>query len=122
MQSGSGSRRTSVARRTGSVGGPTFPSGSGGRCARTTPSTEAPPDDILVRITVANRGPVSAPIHVLPTLWFRNTWSWGRQGEGHTACPRISRSGPAAIVASHEQMKDMNFHLGASDRTPELLF
>jgi hypothetical protein len=32
--------------------------------------------DILIRVTVTNRGPESAPLHVLPTLWFRNTWSW----------------------------------------------
>ena len=35
------------------------------------------PDDILIRITVTNRGPEAATLHVLPTLWFRNTWSWG---------------------------------------------
>src|SRR6186997_2252730 len=34
-------------------------------------------DDLLIRITVHNRGPEAATIHVLPTLWFRNTWSWG---------------------------------------------
>ena len=34
------------------------------------------PEDILIRITVANRGPDTASLHVLPTLWFRNTWSW----------------------------------------------
>ena len=34
-------------------------------------------EDILVRITVHNRGPESAAIHLLPTVWFRNTWSWG---------------------------------------------
>ena len=34
------------------------------------------PEDILIRISVCNRGPEHAPIHVLPTLWFRNTWSW----------------------------------------------
>jgi hypothetical protein len=34
-------------------------------------------DDIVVRVTVTNRGPTSAQLHVLPTLWFRNTWSWG---------------------------------------------
>ncbi len=39
---------------------------------------KAAPDDILCRITVRNMGPDAAPIHVLPTLWFRNTWSWGR--------------------------------------------
>ena len=37
---------------------------------------KAAPDDILIRITVWNRGPEAAPIHVLPTIWFRNTWSW----------------------------------------------
>jgi len=36
------------------------------------------PEDILIRITAANRGPVPAELHLLPTLWFRNTWSWGR--------------------------------------------
>src|SRR5512140_2026441 len=34
-------------------------------------------EDILVRIAVANRGPETAGLHVLPTVWFRNTWSWG---------------------------------------------
>ena len=37
---------------------------------------KAAPEDILIRVTVCNRGPDTAPIHVLPTLWFRNTWSW----------------------------------------------
>ena len=38
---------------------------------------KASPDDILVRVRVFNRGPEEATVHVLPTLWFRNTWSWG---------------------------------------------
>ena len=38
---------------------------------------KARPDDILIQITVHNRGPEAARLHVLPTLWFRNTWSWG---------------------------------------------
>ena len=37
---------------------------------------KAAPEDILIRITLCNRGPESASLHVLPTLWFRNTWSW----------------------------------------------
>jgi hypothetical protein len=37
------------------------------------------PEDILVQVTVHNRGPEAAEIHVLPTLWFRNRWSWGRR-------------------------------------------
>ena len=39
---------------------------------------KADAEDLLIRITITNRGPQPAPIRVLPTLWFRNTWSWGR--------------------------------------------
>ncbi len=42
---------------------------------------KADPEDVLIRFTIANRGPVAAPLSVLPTLWFKNTWSWGRSGE-----------------------------------------
>src|ERR671922_1110493 len=38
---------------------------------------KASPEDICIRIEVCNRGPEPAPLHLLPTLWFRNTWSWG---------------------------------------------
>ena len=34
------------------------------------------PEDILIQISVCNRGPEAATMHVLPTLWFRNTWTW----------------------------------------------
>src|SRR5580700_2523299 len=37
---------------------------------------KASPEDLLIQISVHNRGPEAAPIHVLPTLWFRNEWSW----------------------------------------------
>ena len=37
---------------------------------------KAGPDDLLVRISAINRGPEAAPLHLLPTLWFRNDWSW----------------------------------------------
>ena len=37
---------------------------------------KAGPDDILIRIRAVNRGPEAAPLHLLPTLWFRNDWSW----------------------------------------------
>ena len=46
-------------------------------CSSNTPRPS--PEDILVRITVHNRGPEAARLHVLPTLWFRNTWSWGER-------------------------------------------
>ncbi len=60
---------------------------------------KASPDDVLMRITVANRGPEAAEIHVLPTLWFRNTWSWGRNGEGYWAKPVIARDGESRLMA-----------------------
>ena len=43
---------------------------------------KADPDDILIRITLANRGPEAAPLHVLPTVWFRNTWVVGLHARG----------------------------------------
>ena len=61
------------------------------------------PDDLLVRITAVNRGPERASLALLPTLWFRNTWSWGREGEGYWPKPRLSRAGDA-ILAGHESM------------------
>src|SRR5258707_436321 len=47
------------------------------------------PNDILIRVTATNRGPERAPLALLPTLWFRNTWVWGRSEE---AAPRMSHS------------------------------
>ena len=41
---------------------------------------KASPTDLLIQISVANRGPEAAPLHLLPTLWFRNTWSWPDSG------------------------------------------
>ena len=62
---------------------------------------KAAPDDILIRITAHNRGPETATLHLLPTLWFRNTWSWGRDDRR----PRLARaedlSGAAVIRAEH---------------------
>jgi hypothetical protein len=59
---------------------------------------KARPDDILVRITVVNRGPEPAPIHLLPTIWFRNTWAW-RANSAKPSLRRVSSSG--AIAAEH---------------------
>ncbi|HEY7611393.1 MAG TPA: hypothetical protein VH764_00250, partial [Gemmatimonadales bacterium] len=84
---------------------------------------KAGPDDIAVRITIANRGPDQATIHLLPTLWFRNTWSWGRTGEGHTDKPRLRRRG-AAIVAEHSMLGEYELRAEGLDRPdgPTLLF
>ena len=64
---------------------------------------KASPDDILVTITVANRGPEPAPLAVLPTLWFRNTWSWGRSGEGYWRGARLSAPVPPVGVVGGVQ-------------------
>ena len=49
---------------------------------------KADPEDMLIRISVHNRGPETAELHLLPTLWFRNTWSWERTSRS----PRCVRS------------------------------
>jgi hypothetical protein len=85
---------------------------------------KASPDDILVRITVANRGPEAAELHVLPTLWFRNTWSWGRGGEGYWGRPRISDAGDGTLLAEHETLGRFRLACepGPGGRSPALLF
>lgn len=81
-------------------------------------------DDILVRITLANRGPETAVLHCLPTLWFRNTWSWGANEDGSGRPPRIQSSGPASVRADHETLGSFQcrFGPGPDGRSPELLF
>ena len=63
---------------------------------------KADPDDILIRVSVHNRGPEMANIYVLPTLWFRNTWSW----EQGATRPLLRQSAEGTIVASHPQLGD----------------
>jgi len=63
---------------------------------------KASPEDILIEITVENRGPEAATLHVLPTLWFRNTWSWGRD----TLRPVLRQAACGAIAASHAELGD----------------
>jgi hypothetical protein len=79
---------------------------------------KAGPEDILIRITVINRGPSPHPIHVLPTLWFRNTWSWGRDGDDYTEKPRLSRDG-RSIIAEHTVLGEYEL---SAEGEPALLF
>ncbi|GHA34592.1 hypothetical protein GCM10010372_38370 [Streptomyces tauricus] len=60
---------------------------------------KAGPEDLLVEITAHNRGPEEATLHLLPTLWFRHTWSWA----GGTAVPSLRRM-PGGILAEHEEL------------------
>ena len=73
------------------------------------------PEDILIRISVHNRGPEAAHIHLLPTLWFRNTWSWG-DAEPKPALGQIE---DATVLASHPSLGE---HTLQCDDAPELLF
>jgi len=60
-------------------------------------------EDVLIRISVVNRGPEPATLHVLPTFWFRNTWAWGVPGETRPKL-RAHEPGVAALAAMHPQL------------------
>ena len=88
---------------------------------------KAGPEDVLIRVTASNRGPEAAELHLLPTLWFRNHWGWGRTSEEHGPRPsiRVGRelSGASELVAEHHELGA--FELGiehAAGERPELLF
>jgi hypothetical protein len=69
---------------------------------------KAGPDDVLIRITVENRGPVAATIHVLPTLWFRNVWSWGAS---HIPKPHLHQVDDTKVSATHATLGQMYFEI-----------
>jgi len=71
-------------------------------------------EDILIKLTVINRGVQSAPLHLLPTVWFRNTWSWGRD-DGRPALRQV----PGAIELDHRTVGKRWLYFRDS---PELLF
>jgi hypothetical protein len=73
------------------------------------------PEDVLIRITVHNRGPEAARLRLLPTLWFRNTWSWGEDGRK----PLLREVAPGVIQATHH---DLGEYWLICDAAPELLF
>jgi hypothetical protein len=83
---------------------------------------KATPTDILIRLTIANRGPEAADIHVLPTLWFRNTWSWGGIEEECTARPNIRGGDNASLLAEHETLGAYQLAYEIAGGTPECLF
>ena len=73
------------------------------------------PEDILIRIRVHNRGPEAARLRVLPTLWFRNTWSCGDDDRK----PSLRAAAPGVIEASHHDLGEYRL---ICDGGPELLF
>ena len=79
---------------------------------------KASPEDIFVQITVSNRGPEAATLHVLPTLWFRNTWSWGGDAP-RPSLQKISGDKAAAVAASHPDLGERFLY---AEGATELLF
>jgi hypothetical protein len=78
---------------------------------------KAASNDILIRITAVNRADVDAPLHLLPTVWFRNTWSWGEE----TPRPALEQvdNHRAVVSMSHDQIGRYTLHF---EGAPELLF
>ncbi|MDB5111779.1 MAG: glucosidase, partial [Mucilaginibacter sp.] len=73
------------------------------------------PDDILIKITINNRGDQAAALNVMPTVWFRNTWAWGYDNY----IPRLSTDVQGVLSIYH---KDMNEYWLKAEGAPELVF
>ena len=62
------------------------------------------PEDILIQISASNRGPERATLQVLPTLWFRNTWTWWPGAQKPSSKQISGKSGSQVIAASHSEL------------------
>ncbi len=71
--------------------------------------------DLLIKITVANRGKSAASLHILPTIWFRNTWSWGYDD----TIPRLMSSNDGELIILHKKLGNYTLHL---DQKTQILF
>ncbi|HNV26699.1 MAG TPA: glucosidase [Nitrospira sp.] len=80
---------------------------------------KASPEDLLLRITVINRGPDPSELTVLPTIWFRNTWSWGLDVRRPRMHQGESGAGVSTVEFDHEYYGPRRF---LCEGTPELLF
>ena len=79
---------------------------------------KASPDDVLIQISATNQGPEPAELHLLPTFWFRNTWSWGTSG-GERPSLRAVHGRSTTIEAHHGSLGTRWLHC---DGGPDLLF
>jgi hypothetical protein len=75
------------------------------------------PEDILVQISVHNRGPEAAEIHLLPTLWYRNRWSWGRNKPKPSL--QAAENNASMVRVRHPELGDRYLYC---EDTPTLLF
>lgn len=85
---------------------------------------KASDNDLLIRITICNRANQPAVLHLLPTLWFRNTWIWGCAHEGCTLKPVIKKINKSTLLTQHETLNRFVFAVGPDQagKTPEILF
>ncbi len=80
---------------------------------------KAGPEDVLCRITAYNRSSHAAPLHILPHLWYRNTWSWVPGAPRYT----IQASGPGAAHTQHPGLEERWWYVRTADGTPlDLMF
>ncbi len=81
-------------------------------------------DDLLIQITATNRGPDASTLHLLPTLWFRNTWSWGRLADDTTSRPELYQRDDGRIEAAHVTLGTFLFLLDPANQADlrDLLF
>jgi hypothetical protein len=80
---------------------------------------KAAPEDTLIKLTVCNRGPEEATLHVLATLWFRNTWSWHEESPKPSLYRADAPKGAKLIRASHAELGEYLLHC---EGEPQLLF
>ncbi|MEZ6125216.1 MAG: hypothetical protein R3C49_18875 [Planctomycetaceae bacterium] len=85
---------------------------------------KASPNNLLIQITISNRGAKDAPLHVLPTLWFRNTWTWGCHHEGCDPRPTMGINSDGNVTATHSSLGTFHFAADAASTgaTCEWLF
>jgi hypothetical protein len=72
------------------------------------------PEDLLWKITITNHGPAKAPIHILPSLWLRNVWTWGNERDRPLEKPRISLA-EGFLRVRHEGLHDYCFYADSPD-------
>jgi len=80
---------------------------------------KAAPEDILIKITACNRGPQEAQLDLLPTMWFRNIWSFGEK-HGHPKLWRVADCTNAVVVEAQESRYGSRWLL--AEGAPEMLF
>src|SRR5882724_8375342 len=78
---------------------------------------KAAPEDILIRITAYNRGPEAAPLRLLPTIWFLNTWSWQNDSQKPVLKKDVSSGRTSAIALEHPQAGKLWLYAESAEET-----